>query len=701
MTVGESSSTWYVMKSLARPRALNILAFGGLLAFAAVAAIWGRAMDRHPSPSYGLSERVRAADPPTSRAARPAAQPAQAPPLFAQSITHQGIAVEFSVQHLDPTKQRTKELQEGDDVRIRFTITDTASGKPVRSLNPAAWMDLIPPNEIRGAKTCEQKAKAFLGGSIFGKAELDLNVFNVLTLNREATISVVDPLFSFGGTKLLGMVVLESPGEDWVINASETRVYVSLPESHKVAVVDTAGWEVAGNIDLGRRPGRLALQPDERLLWVADDEAGAEAAEPSGIAAIETSQSRPVGRVVTGRGPHEMAFSDDGRWAFVTNERDGTVSIVDAQSLKKVKDLSAGTKPASVAFSALAKMVYVTSGGDGTISVIDGERREVVTRIKADPGLAQLKFAPGGRLAFIVNPARDLVHILDAATNRIVQTADVDDEPYQVAFSEEIAYVRHRGSAEVLMMPLRAVGVEKQRVQVIAFPGGQIPPGKSPRLSPADAIVQAPGENAVLVANPMDKAVYYYREGMAAPMGNFSNYGREPRAVLVVDRSLRERGSPGVYETAARMRRPGDYDVVFLLDSPRIVHCFLVTVKPNESLESQRNAGKIRVEHLVEQRRVAVGEIVRLSFRLTDQRTKVPVAKLTDVEVLTNLMPGIWHKRHVASPEGDGLYVLDFAPPRPGLYYIYLQCLSHGLSFNNDQYLVLEAVPRDEPSQND
>ena len=29
----------------------------------------------------------------------------------------------------------------------------------------------------------------------------------------------------------------------------------------------------------------------------------------------------------------------------------------------------------------------------------------------------------------------------------------------------------------------------------------------------------------MLVANPRDKAIYYYQEGMAAPMGQFSNYG--------------------------------------------------------------------------------------------------------------------------------------------------------------------------------
>jgi YVTN family beta-propeller protein len=617
-----------------------------------------------------------------------------------QSVTHEGIAVEFSVQHVDPAKFQANELQEGDDVRIRFQVADTTTGKPVRNLNPAAWVDLVRPEDIRTAKTCEQKVKGFLGGSIFGKAELDLNLYNVLTLNGEASISVVDPLFSFGGTKLLAMVVLESPGEDWTITANETRVYVSLPESKKIAVVDTGGWEVTRSIPLEHRPARIALQPDESLLWVADDTPDSSETPESGITALDTTTWKRGARITTGRGPHEVAFSDDGRLAFCTNGRDASVTIVDTRSLSKLATIATGSRPVSVAFSPLAKMAYVTCAGDGTITVIDGSRLDVVTQIKAEPGLGQIRFAPGGRLGFAVNPLKNVVYIIDAASNRIVQTADVEEEPYQVAFSDEMAYVRHRGNPDVLMMPLKAVGVENTRVQVFSFPGGQIAPAKAARLSPAAAIVPAPGENAVLVANPMDKAIYYYKEGMSAPMGHFSNYGREPRAVLVVDRSLRERSAAGVYETSVRLRKPGAYDVVFFLDSPRIVHCFTATVNPNPALEEKRRSGRIKITHLTQAQRVAVRENVALRFRLTDQQTNDRISGLSDVEVLTNLMPGTWHKRHVAKALDDGTYALDFVPLRTGVYYIYLQCLSRGLGFNNDQFLVLEAVEKNAKKSN-
>jgi len=99
-------------------------------------------------------------------------------------------------------------------------------------------------------------------------------------------------------------------------------------------------------------------------------------------------------------------------------------------------------------------------------------------------------------------------------------------------------------------------------------------------------------------------------------------------------------------------------------------------------LEGERLAGKLGVEHLVKQRRVPVNESVRLRFRLTDLQTEGPPSRgLTDVELLTNLMPGVlatcgtWPRR-----EGNGVLQarLPAATP-PGLYYIYVQCLSRGV----------------------
>ena len=128
------------------------------------------------------------------------------------------------------------------------------------------------------------------------------------------------------------------------------------------------------------------------------------------------------------------------------------------------------------------------------------------------------------------------------------------------------------------MITLANAGSPAERVSVADFPGGQRPFGAS-GIAPvsADGIVQVPGDNAVLVTNPADGQIYYYREGMAAPSGNLPGYSHTPRAALVIDHSLRE-VKPGIFSTIATMPAAGLYDVALFVDSPRAVACFQVIV---------------------------------------------------------------------------------------------------------------------------
>ncbi len=438
-------------------------------------------------------------------------------------------------------------------------MTDAVTGARLGGLYPAAWMDRLPQGMDRaldGPNACGDKLAGFIGGSLLAVPELDLNVYYVLALNDDATISVVDPLFGFGGSKLLDMIFLESPGEDWAVSADGNRLYVSMPAAGKVAVVDLTTWKVLQNVETRRDPRRVALQGDGHFLWVTH-QTSEEGEELSGVTIVDTTTLETVAHVATGRGRHALAFSHDDLFAFVTNSTDGTVSIIDARALKKSADVETGIEPVSIAYSSVARAAYVSHRG-GNVAVVDAKRRKLVASVEAEPGLGEIRFTPDERLALVVNPDEDLLHVIDSATHRIVQTGDMMNEPDQVAFTDELAYVRHRGSDQVLMIPLLELGREGSPVPVVEFPGGQHPPGRMTRPTPAAGIVQAPGATAVLVSNPGDQAIYYYKEGMAAPMGHFRNYGREPRAVQVVDRSLRETRA-GVYETTAQLRRPGEW----------------------------------------------------------------------------------------------------------------------------------------------
>jgi len=595
-----------------------------------------------------------------------------------QKIEREGVEVEFTIEPIKEQGKPTSELMEAKEALVRFKIHDKASKTPLSGVKPAVWLT----QRVEGdtdASQCREKIQSFLQGSLRSRPDVDLNTYYVLALNDEPNITVIDPLLGFGSSKLLTLVMLKSPGEDWAQKNSDEKVFVSMPAANQIAAVDTSTWKVVANIDAGMKPTRVRLQPDERYLWVGND---------GGVTAIDTTTLKVVGQVATGKGRHELEFSNDNRFAFVTNEQDGTVSIIDIQKLAKINDLKTGGPITSIAFSKLANALYLANGADGTITVVDTRSQKIATRIQAKPGIKNVYFAPGGRWGFAPNAKENVVHIFDASTNRLAQTISVDKGPDQITFTDTFAYVRSAGAIEVSMIRLSTLSAQPD---VAKFPAGQNAPEEaSVDMSAADVMVPAPEGNSVLIANPADDIIYYYQEGMAAPMGSFQNYRRSPRAVMVVDRSLRESTS-GVYTTTTKLPKSGIYDVAFLLDSPRVTHCFSAEAKPNPEIAHEKKVA-VRIEYLNKEKQLRVGEDYKLRFKLVDNATSKVKSDVNDVRVLTMLSSATWQKRDFARSIGDGVYELDIKVPQTGTYLIFVESRSQGVSFRQLPYLTLQTT---------
>ena len=578
-------------------------------------------------------------------------------------VAREGIAAELSVRRL--AGEAGAPLAEGDDVEVVLRLTYEESGEPVPGAFPAVWMARRAGAEPSTADACREQVEVLAGGSLFSQAELDLNVFYVVTLNHDATLSVVDPLFGFGGTRLLALVELPGPGVDWVLAGDE--LYVSIPSKRRLAVVDTRSWTVAREIELPGEPRRIAAQPDGHYLWVALE------GETPGVAVVERGAAEPAKVLPLPPGPHELAFDGDGGRLYVASRQAGMVTVLDISSLTPLARVATGEEPVSLAWSELAGRIFVSHGKDGRIVALDGGR--VIGAIATEPGLGQIRFSPDGRWGFALNPEKDLVHVLDAASGRIVQTGDFPGAPDQVIFTDELAYVRHLEHETILMVPLRALGDPGAPIQVVDFPGGQRPFGEKSGPALAAGIVRSPEATAVLVAHPADETVYYYREGMAAPMGSFKNYGRQPRAVLVVDRSLTET-APGEYRTVVRLRRPGPYDAALLVQAPLVVHCFPFEVAAAPGTAEERVA---RLEVLAAPEGAVAGREVRLAFRLVDAATGEPLPAVSDVTAMAVKPPGAWHRRPVVRATGEGSYEITLTPPSPGRYVVHVGSASAGL----------------------
>ncbi|HVQ38835.1 MAG TPA: cytochrome D1 domain-containing protein, partial [Pyrinomonadaceae bacterium] len=524
-----------------------------------------------------------------------------------------GISVEFSIDPISAEKRDRNELLAGTEAQIRFKIVEVTGGKSIRTVRPAAWIDRRISAQAPNATECREKVQQFLQPSFSKRPTADLNSYFVLALNHESNISVIDPLSGFGGSKLYTLIALNSSGEDWVMSADKRRLYVSMPAVNQVAVINLQTWKVVTNIDAGTRPSRVALQPDGRYLWVGND---ASSESDAGVTVVDTETLNVAARISTGLGHHEIAFAENDSLAFVTNKQAGTLSVIDIRKLAKAADVKVGSMPSSVVVSALSKSVYVGNEGDGTIVAVDASRFEILARMKGQPGLQTLRISPEGRFGFAVNPVESTVNIFDVSANRLVHQVPVGLAADQISFTRDFAYVRSTGSEFVTM--IKTSTLEKE-ASVSRFPAGQHAPKDSRASSLANAIVPGPESGSVLVANPADKMIYFYTEGMAAPMGSFQNYRRDPKALLILDNGLRETAG-GVYTTTVRLNDAGYYDVAFLLNSPRVVSCFNFAVAENPELV-QQGPPTIKIVPTTKETTLRVGERHDLRFKVVDSNS--------------------------------------------------------------------------------
>jgi len=160
--------------------------------------------------------------------------------------------------------------------------------------------------------------------------------------------------------------------------------------------------------------------------------------------------------IVVGTEPTGVAANGKKNEIYVVNTGSNNISVIDAEKNAVVATIGVHGHPYFIDLSQDGKRAYVANSGSANVSVIDLEKRIVLgnVRVGAAPGLARV--SPDGATVVVSNRSDNTVSLIDARLLRVRATLPVCQHPEDIVILPDSskAFVACSGSSQVASIAL-------------------------------------------------------------------------------------------------------------------------------------------------------------------------------------------------------------------------------------------------------
>jgi PQQ-dependent catabolism-associated beta-propeller protein len=227
------------------------------------------------------------------------------------------------------------------------------------------------------------------------------------------------------------------------------------------------------------------------LLYVTNERAGS-------VQVIDTAADRVVRTAHLGNRPRGVAVAPDGKRLYVAvswwrdgkRPRSGSESILalDAQTLSVVARYPAGTDPECVAVSPDGRRLYLSNEDAGTATIVDVRTAKPHATLIVGTEPEGVTASPYGKWVYVTAETSNVLTVIDAQQEKTAANILVDPRPRAVIFTRDATCAW--ATAEIGGTVMR-IDVKQQRILGrVKLPAGNKPVG----------LVLSPDEKTLYVA---------------------------------------------------------------------------------------------------------------------------------------------------------------------------------------------------------
>ena len=153
------------------------------------------------------------------------------------------------------------------------------------------------------------------------------------------------------------------------------------------------------------------------------------------VSVIDTDKLEVIKTVKVGQRPRGIVMSQDGKWIIVCTSDDNDVKIYDAKTLEYVKSLPSGPDPELLTLHPDGKRLYIANEDDNLVTVVDINTGQVVTEIPVGVEPEGMGMSPDGKVLVNTSETTNMAHFIDTTQHRTFDNVLVDSRPRVAMFN--------------------------------------------------------------------------------------------------------------------------------------------------------------------------------------------------------------------------------------------------------------------------